>query len=539
LWFQRVSDFSITTRAGRLYLSMKIENRLSWMCVVGGALVADAGCTAEDSAHVTRMYATTGGETVGLRAVSVDSATYAALVDALGTAPVDVALASDAPDGTVQVHLAPTSPLVAMYLADPAGVPSAPPLTITFDDGTSEPVGLLVPAVQKIREAAVHGSSASSAQTAGTLAITLEGQATVGGGVRVAVGDVTGDGRDAPASVFVVGTHVPGVSPEQRTAMADAFVSPAGVTTASLDSGNTGTLILNGLTLPNTELLGRWKATGATMNLVLDIRSDGGGLTRFRMPRAVAPTTGQARAHVKVFDGQTGQPASSDAARAMFDAGYSTFTSDALDTAARALLDYANAGSMSLAIAQWGTGRTQLLADIIVATGPGGAPGYEAMACTAALPTALAVANGLDLTKDENASAAMTVIEATAEVAPKVGLVSGGALALQTYGAPAPAGDAELACAAVHQLASLPDSLLTAEGKAIRALSIELSSFDARRLEIELADWIAAMDSIKASPNENAWAAAKTKADILVDSLGNASTRTQARWALAADLLGR
>lgn len=47
------------------------------------------------------------------------------------------------------------------------------------------------------------------------------------------------------------------------------------------------------------------------------------------------------------------------------------------------------------------------------------------------------------------------------------------------------------------------------------------------------------MDELAITPDETAWAAAKTKADILIDSLGAASTRTEARWSLAATLLGR
>jgi hypothetical protein len=110
---------------------------------------------------------------------------------------------------------------------------------------------------------------------------------------------------------------------------------------------------------------------------------------------------------------------------------------------------------------------------------------------------------------------------------------------MQTYGAPAPAGDAELACAAVHQLASLPDTLGSAEGKTIRALSVELAAFDARRLEIEIAAWIAAMDALVLAPDETQWAAARAKADILIEALGNAGTRTEARWLLAKTMLGR
>lgn len=511
--------------------------------LVGGALVA--GCTSEgeEARTVRGVYASAGGERAALRGIAVDARTHEDLVRKLGGEPEGIALTKDAPDGTVQVLVAPDAPLIATFLAD--GAPAAPPLSITFDDGTTEPVALLLPAIQKVREAAVHGTG--GAVPAGTLTITVEGAATVGG-VSVAAGDVTGDGRaDARVgSVFVIGTHAPGTSPEQRTAMADAFVSPLAISGARLGPNTAtteGGFVLDDLALPDPYLAGRWGSAGSAMNLVVDVRLDSGVLTRFRIPRAQAITSQQQakpRGHVKVFDGSTGAlTRDGNAERAMFDAGYATFTSDALDQARRVLLDYATAPTMSQAILLWNQGRTQALADIVVATGPGGAPGYEAMACMAALPTALAVANGLDLANDANASAAATLYEAAATVTPKVGLVAGGTLALQTHGATTPTGDAELACAAVHQLTQLPSTLTTAEGKAIRALGVELAAFDARHLEIELAAWIDAMDAIVATPDETAWTAARAKADILIESISQATTRTEVRHAMAATLLGR
>jgi hypothetical protein len=435
------------------------------------------------------------------------------------------------------VHLAPTSALVPAYLAPS---PSLPPLEITFDDGSDDPVAMLLPAIQKVREAAVHGAGgATPTHAAGTLSILLDATATLAGGVRVAAGDLNGDGLDAAPAMpaFVVGTHPPGSAPGPRAAMADGFVSPSGFSMARFATGD-GSLVFAGAELANPYLLGRWQAVGATMNLVVDVRTSGAAIMRFRIPR-VDPASTSAPAHVRVIDGTMSHANTGDAERAMFD-GYPAFTSDALDQVGRVFADYANAASMSLAIAKWTGARPQALTDIIVGTGPGGAAGYEAMACAAALPTAIAVANGLiDLSKDENASAATTVIEAATSIVPKVGLVAGGSLAMQTYGAPAPAGDAELACAAVHQLASLPDTLGSAEGKTIRALSVELAAFDARRLEIEIAAWIAAMDALVLAPDETQWAAARAKADILIEALGNAGTRTEARWLLAKTMLGR
>ncbi len=513
---------------------------MTWL--VGGALVAGVGCATEGgpAPRVTALHATSAsGETTGLRGVAVDRATYDDLVAMLGGAPDSVALGADAPEGTVRIALAPTSLLVEAYLADLGAPAGESGLTITFDDGTAQPVALLVPAIQKVRDVAVRGSSSSGAHAAGTLEITLEGAARVGGGVSVAAGDVTGDGRESrAASVFVVGTHAPGTTPAQRDAMGDSFVVPTGVSAARF-AGSEASLELGDLALANPYLRGRWSAADATMNLVIDVRTDGAGITRFRIPRAEASTASRPAGHVKVFDGQTGISRDGAAERAMFDAGYATFTRDALDKARRDVVDLATTISASLAIAKWTNQRAQTVTDLIAATGAGGSAGYEAMACVAALPAALAAATQLGVDRDDTASAAMTAIEAATTITPKVGLVSGGTLTLQGSGATAPTGDAELACAAIHQLASIPETMSSSEGQAIRALSVELAAFDARYLDVQIGAWIDTMDALAAAPDESAWTAARAKADILIEALGTAATRTEARWTQTAALLGR
>jgi len=521
---------------------MKIEKSLSWM-LVGGALLAGSGCTSESDGRVTSMYATSGGQALALRGVALDRATYDKLVNRLGEVPTDIALDDGAPDGSVVLDLAPTSPLVAGYLAPTPG--TLPPLSITFDNGTPEPIGLLLPAVQKVREAAMHGSGGPKLE--GTLTITLDGAATVGGGVYVAAGDVTGDGHDAPTPVFVVGTPVPGTAPEQRTMMAGAFASPTGIDRARLVAADGG-FELAELAIPDSQLTGVWGASGTQMNLFVDGNgkvdplTDGLLLIRYMIGGATAiPGATRPQGHVKVFNGSTGQLSrNGDAERAMFDAGFATWTSDSLDLAARVLTEFKKQASTSQAVAWWNINRTTSLADIIVGTGPGAGPAaYEAMACAAALPTAVTVAKSLDLTDDAAASAVATVMDAVANVTPTVGLVAGGSLAVQAYGASAPSGDAQLACAAVHQLAQLPATLETIEGKAIRAMSVELAAFDARYLDVELASWIADIDDLILTPDDNAWNAARAKADILIEAFASASTRTASRWSMTKTLLGK
>ncbi len=95
--------------------------------------------------------------------------------------------------------------------------------------------------------------------------------------------------------------------------MADAFVAAAGVATAHFGTNDTA-LLLGNLALPNAYLAGRWAATGATMNLVVDVRNDGGVVTRIRIPRA-RPNAGSA-GHVRVFDGAKAAARNGDAERA-------------------------------------------------------------------------------------------------------------------------------------------------------------------------------------------------------------------------------
>lgn len=542
LWCPVVATTSLTSGAGWPYLYMRIDQTLKMVWLAGSVLVASSGCTTEDAVRepVVAMIAITDSNTDHadtLRGLSVDPATYDALVGELGGEPHGIELHADAPTGTVELILSPTSPLVAAYLAEPA---AGPPLSIAFDDGSSEPVGLLLPAVQKVREAAMHGDGTPT-QPAGTLSITLEGEVAIGLLLPAVqkVREAAGRPDERPASIAVLGTHVPGVDPAQRAQMADAFIGPTGIARARLVGGDVD-LVVGSLDIPDPALMERWSSAATPMNLVVDVRMDGPVITRVRVPRAQPSSTGPAAtAQFVVLGGLASWTRNGDAERAMFDAGYPTFTSDALDKLGRLLLDYSGSTTMSLGISRWTEGRTQALADILTGAGAGGTGGFEAMACVAALPTALAVARALDLGQPERASAAATVEEALIATTPLVGLVVGGELAMQAYGAPAPVGDAELACAAVRQLASLPDTAANADGQALRALALDLDAFDARRLEIELAAWIAAMDAIVAAPDEGDWAAARAKADILLEALADASAHTLQRWQLAATMIGR
>jgi hypothetical protein len=157
---------------------------------------------------------------------------------------------------------------------------------------------------------------------------------------------------------------------------------------------------------------------------------------------------------------------------------------------------------------------------------------------TASLATALAA---MPIT-DESATAIATVYEATHTGRdPVAGAYAGGPLAiasLATTGT-SPAADVASACRALVELAPFADGLVASGAADAKAANLNAASRLAqspRALDRDLVAWIELVDSIVAGTvvdNNAARAAAKAKADLLIESLSDHEQAAKTRFDLA------
>jgi hypothetical protein len=117
-----------------------------------------------------------------------------------------------------------------------------------------------------------------------------------------------------------------------------------------------------------------------------------------------------------------------------------------------------------------------------------------------------------------------------------------GSLTLASATGAALGADVSRACDAVDSVASVRDALQSITGvpnaAADRVLRVATSGPHASDLDRALAEWIAMVDALAASTvlDPVAAAAARAKADILIEAMSQTSDASSARYALAVEL---
>lgn len=513
------------------------------------SLGAACGDVADPEPAVRARAARIGGEApYRVLGLGVDSATYEELsrtrplidvvdlgASASGQREVQLRLDLGAPELLFQTLLGPGPDAMAR-------VPyTTPDLAILLgDDDDEAAVGLLLPAVQKATAASVEEDGTFTFELAGTGSILPGGEPLqAAGGVNVAAGDVDG---------FVAGN---GENVPLGAGLELSLAAPARFTGSGEARAN-DRLRLAGPTNGWPAWFDPDQPTWAT----LDVRvPDGPILHRFRIEPALATleggevTLGPAKAiymKVKDIDGESRDGA---AEAAMFADSYATYIGRPFVVASTALaefrdLDSGAAPTASQVVAYW-ENRGEIVAQLHAAVAL--AAETQALLCQVALPTTLAGAKALNaaresLSSDPARAVADTFVALRAVPAPIAGAHSV-ALEMSAVAGSAETATVAPACNAVDSVAAFRDALGEATGTpdAAADMLVRIATISASPRELDglLVEWVALVDSIVAGTAVDdgaARAAAKAKADLLIETLGAHGDASAGRWALAEEI---
>lgn len=469
------------------------------------------------------------GDGYPLLELALDSATYAEMVgDGSAEGVVDSGpSASGAREVTLVIDPYGPAAVYERLLVGPGQARTTPDLAILLGDGEEARIGLLLPAVQKVRAATVQEDGTMSMELAGAGEISSEPQpAAFQGGVRVAQGDVNGylggngDGADPGASMVV-----PLLAAPRVTGDGDGLAA-ARVELGRPDGG-----------VPS------WFDFGRPTWAAIDVRAPGGPvLHRFRIGQAIPEpddgrsiTLGPARAwYIRM--GEVDGEVRDGAAERELVASYPTYSGrdylvaqDAL-TRFTALGDPAGGGPTLAEVREYWKDEADIVAGLARASAH--AADYHGLLCQVALPTALAAAREMSARRAEMAADPAWALASAVEALRALPLpiahgTAGGAL------------EVESACRAAGELAALAGALEEATGAASTPARLLASATaiptDPRELDRALTAWIALVDRLVVDQIDDGeqLAAARAKADILIEALSNAAEGSAARWEMA------
>lgn len=525
--------------------------RLTKLGALGLSIVAGCGTTDtqldEDAAPFVQM----GGETYRVLDLGLDSETYRELAGPFGS----VGNVSDLGPSTsghreVRIRIDAHGPasiyefLLASWNSPP--VPGASLHHTSFGvllGGSTQAVGLLVPAVQKFGGVSIEedGSLVIEIAGDGTIDSVAGGtpQATAGG-VNVAAGDVNGymSGEQAGQLVIAPAVALPHFagSEDGMTSSAIRFARPTGVWPT-------------------------WFDFEKPVAVAVDIREPGGVvLHRFRMEQALPQpddgldiTLKPARAAYIKIDGIKGESMDEAQEAALVTTSYASFSNRTYLAARSQLESFAAIDSgggtptYDDLVAYWTTERASTITALhdVVAH----AAELEGLLCQAAVPMTATLATELAKLplSVEAATALASVHEATRALpAPVAGAYAGGPLAISSLAGaakPVPA-DVAPACRALGELAPFADALIASgavDGKAGYLNQAVNSGPSPRALDRDVVAWIELVDAIVAGSvidSNAARTAARAKADILIEALNAHAQAASSRHDLAHLLVG-
>ena len=408
--------------------------------------------------------------------------------------------------------------------------------------GSTQAIGLLLPAVQKFNGVSIEedGSMTIAIAGAGTIQSIDGGVPQAKGGINVAAGDIHG---------FMSGER------------AGQLVSSRLVASPFLGGSDDG-LRSEAIVLARPETgLPTWFDFATPVAVAVDIREpDGAILHRFRLaPALPQPDNGlditlpPAKAgYLKIGDikGETTDDAQEAALVATSYASFSarTYVAATGKLEAFAMID-PSGGTPSFddVAAYWATERASTIAALHDAVAH--AAEIEGLLCQTAVPMTATIATALASMPmtPESANAIATVYEATYKLHdPVAGAYAGGPLAIASLAATAANATADVtpACRALTELAGFADHLIASgslDAKAAYLNSATAVAHSPRALDRDLVEWIQLLDAIVAgtvTDNNAARAAARAKADILIESVGDHQQASSTRFDLAHLLVG-
>jgi hypothetical protein len=488
------------------------------------------------------------GEPYRLISLGLDSATYEQMVRIPGASDLVDLGPSQSGLREVQLRLDAHGPAPVYEALLGSGSESAlrplsgGGLTLLHGGGDAELVALLLPAVQQAREASImeDGIFVIELAAAGDVAPADDGPLEFSGGVRVAAGDVKGflggNGEEAPpgAQLVVPVQSVAGFGAADDELVSDRIVlgRPPGGMPSWFDFEQP-----------------TWAA--------IDVRQPGGPiLHRFRMAEAMpepddglAITLAPAKAgYLKIGDIK-GESRDGAAEAQMVEDSYPSYNGRSYLVARshlEAIVDlWVGTAPPTLAGVehQWkieeGTKVAALHAALVHAAE------HQGLVCQVALPETLSVAKALAARQgggDEDPSRALaTTYEALRALpVPVPGAQAAGSLQLSArLGAGAVVG-AQSACRAMGEVGVLGGALGGDAGAAADLLASAAAIPSPRELDRAMIEWLELMDAIEAGIIDDeaaALAAAKAKADSLIESLDRHAEASAARWELIQALL--
>jgi hypothetical protein len=530
-----------------------MATRISTLGALGFSLIAGCGATNDDiePGGEATAYVQVGGDTYRVIDLGLDRESYRELSASFGSVSNVTDLGpSTSGHRELRIHVDAHAPsavfdfLLSSWNAAP--VPGTASHHTSFGvllgGGGTQAVGLLLPAVQKFGGVAIEedGSMAIAIAGDGTIQSIDGGVPQATGGVQVAAGDVTGDISGARAGQLLIS---PLIDAPYFKGTDDGMESTA-IVVARPDTG-----------LPS------WLDAETPVAVAIDIREPGGAvLHRFRMASALPDpaddrdiTLKPAKAiYMKVNDIE-GETTDDSEEAALVATSYAAFSSRTYVAARGALQSFvaidASGGTPTYdeLVAYWATERDSTVAALHAAVAH--AADLEGLVCQTAVPataTLATVLGTMPLTAD-SASALATVYEATQALpSPLAGAYAGGPLAMSALAAASDtAPDAAPACRALAALAPFADGLIASgsvdpnkAGYLNQAAALAPSP---RVLDAELVAWVELVDAIVAgtvTDNATARAAAKAKADILIESLSEHEQASSSRYDLAHLLVG-
>jgi len=416
-----------------------------------------------------------------------------------------------------------------------------PSLAVLLGGGDDEEaVALLVPAVQRATAASIEGD--------GTFVIELAGAGDIGpidepqaaGGVQVAVGDVNG----------IVGGNAEGAP--LGASMRLSLVSPASFVRGT-----------GGLTSDTVDLVRPYAADPTWLDpsrptwATIDVRDESGAIVhRMRIDPAMAHVSGASTltlapakaAYLKINDIK-GESRDGAAEAAMMEASYASYNGRSYTLAIDALTRFTEldptGGTPAIEDVQtYWLDRAQIVGQLHAAVAH--AAEHRALLCQVALPSTLAAAKTIADTTSPDldpANALAATYEALRVVPAPVAGAHVGPLELAALaGAPTPPSVA-VACQALDEIGALRDAVaatLASPDLALdlvgRAAFIEGSPLD---LDHAIAAWVKVIDGVTGGTltDPEALAAARAKADILIEALGEHASASEQRWMLAQELV--